>query len=59
MQYKSNLKKMCISVYGVESLQKMYDVIKLCDKLEILKRLIEVILCVNIRNRDVLRNLYW
>ena len=39
----SNLKKMCISVYGVELFQKMYDVIKLCDKLEILKRQIKVI----------------
>ena len=39
----SNLKKMCISVYGVELFQKMYDVMKLCDKLEILKRQIKVI----------------
>ena len=39
----SNLKKMCISVYGVELFQKMYDVIKLCDQLEILKRQIKVI----------------
>ena len=34
----SNLKKVCLSVYGVELFQKMYDVIKLCDKLEMLKR---------------------
>ena len=34
---------MCISVYGVELFQKMYDVIKSCDKLEILKRQIKVI----------------
>ena len=39
----TNLKKMCISVYDVEFFQKMYDVIKLCDKLEILKRQIKVI----------------
>ena len=39
----SNLKKMCISVYSVELFQKMYDVIKLCDKLEILKRQKKVI----------------
>ena len=34
---KSNLKKMCISVYSVNFFQKIYDVIKLCDKLKILK----------------------
>ena len=39
----SNLKKMCICEYGVELFQKMYDVIVLCDKLEILKRQIKVI----------------
>ena len=39
----SNLKKMCISVYGVELFQKMYDAIKLFDTLEILKRQIKVI----------------
>ena len=35
---------MCIPVYGVELFQKMYDIIKLCDKLEMLKRKIKVIL---------------
>ena len=39
----SNLKKMYISVYDVDLFQKMYDVIKLCDKLEILKRQTKVI----------------
>ena len=34
---------MCISVYSVELFQKVYDVMKLCDKLEILKRQIKVI----------------
>ena len=34
---------MCNSVYGVELFQKMYDVMKLCDKLEILRRQIKVI----------------
>ena len=39
----SNLKKMCISVCDVELFQKMYDVIKLFDTLEILNRQIKVI----------------
>ena len=41
-----NLREMSISVYGVELFQKLYDVIKLCDKLEISKRHIkDIALC--------------
>ena len=39
----SNLKQMYISVYGVDLFQKMYHVIQLCDKLEMLKRHMKVI----------------
>ena len=47
---------MCISIYSVEFFQKMYDVIKFCDDLEILKRQIKVIfiLCVNMLEVEII-----